>query len=192
MKTISRICNIVMVAALSVIGFSSCESGRSYSELLNDENMAVNRYLADQWVIPYIPADSVFITGPDAPYYQIDDEGNIYMQVLDAGSDGKVSEDQLVYFRFKRYNLSYYSGDLSALPSEGNQNDMTMSATSFRYQNFSIPSSSQWGSGIQTPLQFLQFGCDVNLIIKSQYGMTSEISYVVPYLYRVRYFKSQI
>lgn len=43
MKTISRICNIVMVAALSVIGFSSCESGRSYSELLNDENMAVNR-----------------------------------------------------------------------------------------------------------------------------------------------------
>lgn len=42
------------------------------------------------------------------------------------------------------------------------------------------------------PLNFLKLGCDVNLIVKSQYGWTSEVSYVIPYLYRIRYYKSQI
>ena len=37
-----------------------------------------------------------------------------------------------------------------------------------------------------------EFDCEVNLVIKSQYGIASEISNVVPYLYNVRYFKSQI
>lgn len=192
MKTIYRICYSMLLAVVAFMSFQSCESGRSYSELLNDENMAVNRFLADQWVIPGIPADTVFEVGPDAPYYQLDDEGNIYMQVLDTGAGEKVTDDQLVYFRFKRYSLSAYNGDIDALPSEGNQDDMSQSATSFRYQNFTIPSSSQWGSGIQVPLQYLPLGCDINLVIKSQYGWTSEISYVVPYLYRVRYYKSQI
>lgn len=174
------------------IATTSCEKGRSYAELLNDENMDVNRFLVDQVVVTSIPEDSVFEVGPDAPYYQLDDEGNIYMQVLSTGSGKKVEDDQLVYFRFLRYNLAYYEGDLAACPYEGNLNDMTQQATSFRYQNYSLPSSSQWGSGIQMPLNFLPLGCDVNLIVKSQFGWTSEISYVIPYLYRIRYYKSQI
>ncbi|MEF2642915.1 MAG: DUF4827 family protein [Paramuribaculum sp.] len=192
MKKSSKILSAIIASVVAIFTLQSCESGRSYSELLNDENMAVNRFLVDQWVIPEIPADSVFLTGPEAPYYQLDEDGNIYMQVLDAGSGEKVADDQVVYFRFKRYNLSYYAGDLESTPSEGNQNDMTQTATSFRYQNFTIPSSSQWGTGIQMPLNFLKLGCDVNLIVKSQYGWTSEVSYVIPYLYRIRYYKSQI
>ena len=34
--------------------------------------------------------------------------------------------------------------------------------------------------------------CEVNLIVKSQFGWTSEISYVQPFLYHIRYFHSQI
>lgn len=182
-----------LLACLStLLAITSCESGRSYSEMLNDENRAVNRFLADQWVIAEIPADSVFEVGPEAPYYQIDGEGNIYMQVLDAGQGEKAQDDQLVYFRFMRYNLMYYAGDLDTCPSEGNQNDMSQAATSFRYQNYTLPSSSQWGSGIQLPLEFLPLGCEVNLVIKSQYGWTSEISNVQPFLYHIRYYKSMI
>ena len=182
-----------LLACLStLLAITSCESGRSYSEMLNDENRAVNRVLADQWVIAEIPADSVFEVGPEAPYYQIDGEGNIYMQVLDAGQGEKAQDDQLVYFRFMRYNLMYYAGDRDACPSEGNQNDMSQAATSFRYQNYTLPSSSQWGSGIQLPLEFLPLGCEVNLVIKSQYGWTSEISNVQPFLYHIRYYKSMI
>ena len=47
-----------------------------------------------------------------------------------------------------------------------------------------------WGSGIQTPLAFLNLGCEVNLLLKSQYGWNTELSYVQPYLYHVRYFPS--
>ena len=181
-----------MVAVLAVISLQSCEKTRSYSELLNDENMAVNRFLADQWVIASIPADSVFEVGPEAPYYQLDEDGNIYMQVLDAGSGEKVEEEDQVYFRFTRYNLSNYKGDLNALYKEGNQEDMTQLATSFRYGNYTLPSSSQWGSGIQLPLAFLPLNSHVNLVIKSQFGWTKEVSYVIPYLYNIRYYPSQI
>ena len=191
MKIFSKIAFFV-VAAIAVISMQSCEKTRSYSELLNDENMAVNRFLADQWVIATIPADSVFEVGPEAPYYQLDADGNIYMQVLDAGSGEKVEEEDQVYFRFTRYNLSNYKGDLNALYKEGNQEDLTQSPTSFRYGNYTLPSSSQWGSGIQLPLAFLPLNSHVNLVIKSQFGWTKEVSYVIPYLYNIRYYPSQI
>lgn len=193
MKIISKF-YLAAATALAVATLPSCESGRSYAELLQDENQAVNSFLVDQRVADAIPADSIFEIGPDAPYYPLDDEGNVYMQVLNPGSGEKVTENQMIYFRFTRYNLSRYAigMDVTDLPSEGNNDNMTESPTSFRYQDFSIPSSAQWGSGIQMPLSFLRLGCDVNLIIKSQYGWQSEISYVQPYLYRVRYFKSQI
>ena len=191
MKIFSKIALIVIA---TVVGFAtqSCEKSRSYSELLNDENMAVNRFLADQWVIASIPADTVFLVGPDAPYYQLDEDGNIYMQVLDAGYGEKAEVDQQIYFRFLRYNLSTYSGDMDALYSEGNQNDMAQSSTSFRYGNYTLPSSSKWGSGIQLPLAYLPLNCHINLVVKSQFGWTNEVSYVVPYLYNVRYYQSQI
>lgn len=191
MKIFSKIA-FFAIAVIAVVSMQSCEKTRSYSELLNDENMAVNRFLADQWVIATIPADSVFEVGPEAPYYQLDEDGNIYMQVLDAGSGEKVEEEDQVYFRFTRYNLSNYKGDLNALYKEGNQEDLTQSPTSFRYGNYTLPSSSQWGSGIQLPLAFLPLNSHVNLVIKSQFGWTKEVSYVIPYLYNIRYYPSQI
>lgn len=191
-KLIDRIILIFALAALPTVALTSCEDGRSYAEMLNDENKAVNRYLVNQRVVTEIPADSVFEIGDGAPYYQLDDEGNIYMQVLSPGAGPKVTDDQMVYFRFLRYNLTTYSNSLSDIASEGNLNDMTKAPTSFRYQNFTLPSSSQWGSGIQMPLNFLPLDCEVNLIVKSQYGWTSEISQVQPYLYHIRYYKSMI
>ena len=185
MRLIDKIFAMLVVTAVA-LAFSSCEKGKSYSEMLNDENRAVNRFLADQWVKAEIPSDSIFQTGPEAPYYQLDGEGNIYMQVLNPGTGEKVTDDQLVYFRFTRYNLMYYFGSLADCPSEGNQSDMAQASTSFRFQNYTLPSSSQWGSGIQLPLEFLRLGCDVNIVIKSQFGWTSEISNVQPFLYRIR------
>ncbi|MBO4956195.1 MAG: DUF4827 family protein [Muribaculaceae bacterium] len=183
---------LLIISAISLLAVS-CESGRSYAELLQTENQAVNRFLADQKVVADIPADSVFEVGPDAPYYQIDSEGNVYMQVLAVGSGDDVKDDQLVYFRFLRYNLNFYSGSLAALTPEGNENDLTQAPTSFRYQNFTLPSSSEWGSGLQLPLTFLKkLNCEVNVVVKSQYGWSSEISYVQPYLYHVRYYPSRI
>ncbi|MCM1293726.1 MAG: DUF4827 domain-containing protein [Bacteroides sp.] len=183
---------IIMMAFAAILPFTACESGRSYSELLNDENIAVNRFLADQCVFRDIPADTVFETGVDAPYYRLDGDNNIYMQVVSLGDGDMAQDDQVICFRFMRYNLAYYDGDLANCPSEGNQDNMANASTSFRFNNYTLQSSSQWGSGLQLPLEFIPLNSEINLIVKSQYGWTSEVSNVIPFLYHVRYFKSEL
>lgn len=178
------------VAAIAGLSFAavSCDDDKSYTELLQEESFAVNRFLADQKVVGHIPKDSVFEVGSDAPYYQMDDEGNIFMQVLSKGTGPKVKASQAVSFRFTRYNLIYYTTEKGLDNAQGNENDLSQDDTIFRYGDFSTSSSVAWGSGIQVPLAFLNLGCEVNLVLKSQYGWNSELSYVQPYLYHVRYF----
>lgn len=182
-----------ILAALACVLATGCNDRKSYAELLTDENHATNAFLADHRVVPYVSADSVFEVGENAPYYQLDEDGMVFMQVLNNGGPDAVmaQSDQLIYFRFMRYSLyKYVDGELT--DGEGNSEDMGNNSSSFRFENFNTQSSYQWGEGLQYPLRYLPLGCEVNLIIKSQKGLYSEISYVVPYLYRVRYFKSQI
>lgn len=182
---------IAASAAVSCMAVTSCEDGKSYAELLDTENHSVNRFLADQRVEAKVPADSVFEVGPDAPYYQLDDEGAIFMQVLNVGDLPKPEKGQLVYFRFRRTDLnSYRTG--KEMTWSGNADDLTMGNTSFRYDDFSLASTAQWGTAIQRPLAFLGLNSEVNIVIKSQYGPTEEIAGVQPYLYNIKYYQSQI
>lgn len=180
-----------IVGAFLLLAAGGCNNKKSYAELLKEENKSVNTYLADQNVILSIPPDSVFVAGKDAPFYRLDEEGNVYMQVVNPGNlEQKVKNDELVYFRFTRWNLDSYAktGELSE--GWGNATDMSLGSASFRYGNFTLTSSSQWGAGLQMPLAFLGMDCEVNLIIKSQYGVTSEMAQVIPFLYNVRYYNA--
>lgn len=190
MKLKSLLAILAPVAVIALL--SSCDDSKTYAELLEDEDHYVNNFLADQKVINHIPEDSVFLSGPDAPYYCIDEDGQIYMQVVDPGTPGnRVTDNELIYFRYTRYNLAYYSnGQLNY--GGGNDDDMTSANTSFRYGNTSLQSSTQWGAGIQMPLAFLPVDCQVNLVVKSQYGFTSEMAEVKPYLFQLRYFRPKI
>lgn len=192
MKLVKNINLSLLIIVVSVFCSVSCNDSDSYSDLLKDETTAVNNFLADHRVENNIPADSIFEYGENAPYYKMDEDGNIYMQVLKTGSkDNMAKADQLIYFRFTRYDLySYSDGELPE--GFGNANDFDYKNTEFRFGNYTLPSSSQWGTAIQLPLYYLGIDCEVNLVIKSQYGYTDEISYVTPYMYNVRYFKSQI
>lgn len=170
---------------------SSCSHQKSYAELLNDECYAVNSYLANYRVINSIPADTVFEVGENAPFYRLNDEGTLYMQVLDPGTrTDKAAYDELIYFRFMRTNLTtlWKNGEATA---EGNDVDMTIDATSFRFQNFTLASYQAYGVGIQEPLKYLGIDCRVNIIVKSQAGLTSEIAAVIPFIYNIRYFRAQ-
>lgn len=170
---------------------SSCEDSKTYAELLQDENHYVNNFLADQRVINYIPEDHNFETGPDAPYYRLDDDGNLYMQVVSPGTPGDtVAYNDLIYFRFSRFALQgYENGTFST--SSGN--DPVLGGNySFRYGNYENPSSAAYGQGIQMPLMYLPVDAQVNIIIKSQYGFPDELAYVQPYLFSVRYFRPKI
>lgn len=193
---------LAMAAAATSMWITSCEDSKSYAELLSDENKATNLFLVNQRVEMNIPADTVFLTGINAPYYQLDEEGNVFMQVINPGTPGNMAEaDQLIYFRFMRYSLYNYtwdgtepntSGYYGTFSSgEGNDSNMTSADTSFRFGNTTSSNTTQWGDGIQMPLLYLPIDCEVNLVIKSQYGLYSEQANVIPFLYSIRYFKPQ-
>lgn len=181
-----------LVAAIMTLGSSSCSDDRTYAELLTDENMYVNKFLADQRVVNQIPADTVFEFGEDAPYYRLDEDGQLYMQVVDPGTPGnRAKTDEQLYFRFTRYNIAMYN-DGEFGDGEGND-DVLNGNFSFRYKNFQVSSSYTFGAGVQAPLDYLPVDCVVNIVIKSQWGMPSEMSYVQPYLYtNLRYYRPKI
>ena len=182
-----------LAIAIAVM-LTSCKDSESYSDRLNAERNATNAYLKTQRVVNEIPSDTVFETGKDAPFYRLDPDGNVYMQVINPGDrkNDRAKKSQTIYFRYTRFSLSEWYSTKVMGESGGNEQDMSQSATYFQFQDFSLAISSQWGYGLQMPLHFLGAECEVNLVIKSQYGLTAEISYVQPYLYHVRYFHSQI
>lgn len=188
--------NNIITAILAVVTLgifaTSCDDNKSYAELLTDENKVVNYFLSQHRVIDEIPADSVFETGPDAPYYKMDDEGNVYMQVLDKGSDDKPLVNSRVYFRYMRYNLYNYEVGSDSNVGAGNADNVGLTPTFFLLGNVTVQQSTQYGTGIQVPMYYLGYDAKVNILIKSQQGATSEIANVIPYLYTISYFKSQI
>ena len=180
------------MALATATALTSCNDDRSYAEMLTKETRATNVFLADQRVINEIPTDTnfVFKTGPDAPYYRLDEDGNLYMQVLDPGTRGNYAKtDEMIYFRYTRWNLETYAQTGELGEGNGNENNMSSDNTFFRFQNFSLTSSMQWGTGIQMPLTLLPVDAVVNLVVKSQYGFLNEQTYVIPFLFRLRYYR---
>lgn len=125
------------------------------------------------------------------PFYRMDDDGYIYMQVVNPGTGDFAVEDQVVQFRFTRYNLTF-AYKYGTWEASGNESDVASVPTSFRYKNTTLTSTTQWGEGIQVPLEYLRLNCEVNMIIKSYLGPVQEVASVYPYLYHIRYFNSKI
>ncbi len=228
MKLLHKIAMASAGCATILSFMTSCSDNKSYADLLRDETICINEYLADQRVEGGVPADSVFVTRrgiaekifresgevaanqdeydekvgkimdalaadptKDAPYYRMDEDGNVYMRVISTGDmETRPKYDDLVYMRFIRYNLFYYA-DGEFTVAEGNAVDVSYSE-SIRYGNYQSTSSVTWGEGIQLPLSYLGYGCNVEIVLRSQVGRNDEIASVVPYMYSIRYYKSYI
>lgn len=186
---LSHLCMLAVAGIASAFSFSSCDSGTSYADLLEEETHAVNYFLSNHRVVNEIPADTVFEYGPDAPYYRIDEDSNLYMQVINPGTrNNKVKDDELIYFRYTRYNLKYFY-EYNEWTGTGNSTNLDYQATSFRFGNTALSSASDYGMGIQEPLKLLGVDCEVNLVVKSQLGPSGDIASVIPYMYNLRYFR---
>ena len=182
----------VIATVFASVSFLACNDSKSYSELLNDEKVNINAFLANQRVVNEVPADSAFEIGPDAPFYRMDEEGNVYMQVLDRGDGERPVDDDVVYFRYIRYDLGDYANSDTLPNGGGNANNMESEPTWFRLNNYRITASSQYGMGIQLPMTYLNYNAKVNIVLKSQYGFVSEIALVTPFLYNISYYKPAV
>ena len=184
-----------MVMAIFLV---SCSKTESYSDLLKKEQKASNWFLAQHKVCNEIPADSVFITGTDAPYYRMDDDGYVYMQVVKANplKERIIPKygDQ-VYFTYTRWNIDtmYSENTQTVAATESNQDNFLTSAgnTYFIFNNYSVNSSATFGSGIQIPVSYLGYNSEVNILLKSYYGFLSDNTTCIPYKVNVRYFKAE-
>lgn len=182
----------ILLGGLAALSLVSCNDDRSYADLLRDERRACNSFLSGYQIVNEIPADTVFDTGEDAPFYRLDPDGNVYMQVLIADSkENRPEAEEPVYFRFMRLDLNTLYTDGEEYWT-GNAENMMADPTYFLFDNYTLDSSAYYGYGLQLPLKYLGVNSKVNLVIKSQYGFTDEISYVVPYLYTVTYYPSMI
>lgn len=183
----------VMVLPMMLLALGSCKDEESYGDLLREEEKAVNWFLAQHSVEMEVPADSVFEVGKEAPYYRMDEDGHVYMQVVSAGdmNDCPKAGDK-VYFRFSRRNLRVmYEGGVVTV--EGNLDDMgsALGPTAFFYGNTIYPTTTQYGTGIQLPMDYLGYYSEVNLVLKSYAGFTTDQSQCIPYVVNVKYYKAQ-
>lgn len=183
-----------LMLAAAMAGITGCDKSESYADLLKKEEQAVNWYLSGESVETKAPADSVsFITGEDAPYYRMDDDGNVYMQVIDMGDmTNRPKSGDRVYFRYSRMNLrNFYEANVETW--SGNSSDLSSAtqSTSFIIDNYTLPSSAQFGTGIQLPLKYLGYNSRVRLVLKAQAGFSSEQSQCLPFLVDIRYFKGE-
>ncbi|MCM1377678.1 MAG: DUF4827 domain-containing protein [Clostridium sp.] len=183
---------ILSLSLIMVLLFSACSKSESYSNLLKDEERAVNWYLSGQQVCVEIPADSILLHGENAPYYKMNEEGTIYMKVLTPGDLTPENRPQIndnISIRYNRLNLRRLYED-GAAEWEGNSDDLAMGSLSIVYGSTLLPETTKLGQGLQEPLKFLGYNSRVMLIIKASVGPTDEQSQCIPYLYDIRYFKT--
>ena len=109
---------------------TSCKDSESYSDRLNAERNATNAYLKTQRVVNEIPSDTIFETGKDAPFYRLDTDGNVYMQVINPGDrkNDRAKKSQTIYFRYTRFNLSEWYSTKVMAEAGGNEQDMSQTS----------------------------------------------------------------
>ncbi len=185
------------------IGFTVFKGGKSQTgyitvtqnpctleDLKKTELRAMKKYLSKFDVVDVLPAINDIQVGSVAPFYKLNPEGTVYMQVVKMGAEPAATNGETIYFRFLRYNLLSYLEN-GVLPNgQGNLNSVTQDVTSFVLGS-DKPSTTQWGTAIQMPMLLgLPVDSEVNLVVASEAGFTSEISSVIPFLYNIRYFKA--
>lgn len=182
---------LFMVSALALT-LASCDKTESYSELLRDEERAVNWYLAGNRVEMEVPVDSIFEIGKDAPFYRMDSDGHVYMQVVNAGDmNDRPQDGDKVYFRYMRTNLKLLYENGVEMTDGNMDNFASSSPTGFFKGNTLYPSSTQFGTGIQLPMNYLGYYSEVNLVMKSYVGFASDQSQCIPYLINIKYYKPE-
>ena len=157
-------------------------------DLKKTEQRAMKKYLSKFDVIDNLPPINDIQVGSVAPFYKLTPEGTVYMQVVKKGIEPSATNGEKIYFRYLRYNLLSYMEDGKLPIGQGNLNSLTQDVTFFTLGSDN-PNTTQWGAAIQMPILLgLLVDSEVNLVVASEAGFSSEINSVTPFLYNICYF----
>lgn len=120
----------------------------------------------------------------------MDEDGYLYMQVVNPGDTTRVKKGDRVIFRFMRCNIkNFYKNGIEEWA--GNADNMEYATASFRFDSYVYEDSQKYGQGIQIPMKYLGYNSEVNLVLRSYIGFASDQSACLPYAMKVRYFKPE-
>lgn len=100
-------------------------------DLKKTEQRAKKKYLSKFDVINELPTINNIQVGSVAPFYKLNPEGTVYMQVVKMGNASAATNCEKIYFRFIRYNLLSYLENGVLSQGQGNANDPTESSSFF-------------------------------------------------------------
>lgn len=188
------------VARTALIGFTVYKGHKSQKgsiqiyqgiitleDMKKKEDQAIKAYLKKFDVIDELPAISDIQVGSVAPYYRLNPEGSVYMQLVRRGTAPAVKAGDKIEFRYFKYNLLTYLEEGKLPTGEGNL-DSPQESPSTLILGSDEGESLRYGTGIQLPLLLgLPSNSEVNLVVASSVGAPADAHTLTPYLYNVRY-----
>lgn len=194
-----NILGLLGIIFFAVVSFSSCDDGKTYAEMMEEEREIISKFMSDSGFvsIDQYPADGVFAENE----FMLFSDG-LYMNVVDSGYGEKFEDGDIVTVRFTEVNLSsqVVMSNMKST-SQGTNPDVfryhiTGSTQSgmFIYEDDSeyplmmqIYQSSSVPSGWLVPLRYVRDGAYVRLIVPHKLGQSDAVYYVYPCYYEIQY-----
>lgn len=166
--------SLILISLLTVFSFSSCSSDEPENDVVKKNNDAFNYFLSQYKVIKDIPTS--LETGENAPFYQIDKDGFIFLQVIE--NKGIMTKDnEKIYFRYSTFSLiSYFETHVWPKPTATDETDFDISDSFLTYNSTStIPTI--------IPLNYVGNESRVNIAVrqisdKGDFPFLMNISYI--------------
>lgn len=198
----------VLLASAFLLGlvFQSCNNGKTYAEMKEDEKEAIRRFIEKQ-DISVISSNQFFeqdsITNVDKNEYALFSESGVYMQVLDRGKGEAMTDGRyniLIRYMEARINeegeldtLSYNTGTPYPDEMKLTKSGKSYSATFVNGTMYSYYSVAYVPTGWLVPFEYLRVGREtparskIKLIVPHSEGTQTAAGSVYPCYYEITY-----
>lgn len=184
------------------IGFQACDDTKTYAEMLEDEDNAIEAFIRDSniTVITQSQFYSQDSTTDPAKNEFVQLASGVYMQILDKGVEDKsdtVKNNDIILVRFSEYDVlnkytSYSNLDIVYMVDEFRYVVTSSSiAGIFTGGNYMYSTSSSVNTAVPAgwlvPLEYVRNKAHVKLIVPSKMGGNVGMQNVIPYYYDIKY-----
>ena len=184
------------------IGFQACDDTKTYAEMLEDEDNAIEAFIRDSNIT--VISQSQFYaqdsTTDPAKNEFVQLASGVYMQILDKGVEDKsdtVKNNDIILVRFSEYDVlnkytSYSNLDIVYMVDEFRYVVTSSSiAGIFTGGNYMYSTSSSVNTAVPAgwlvPLEYVRHKAHVKLIVPSKMGGNVGMQNVIPYYYDIKY-----